>query len=201
MIGKKFDYTIKTVVVGDSGVGKTCLLVRFIRDFFNDSTQPTLGVDFLSKIVDTSRGRHVELQLWDTAGQELFRSVTRGYYRGSVIGFLIFDLTNKNSFENIEHWLKDIKEVAPPKIITVLIGNKKDLEDKICVSEEEAQNFAKAHGMLYFSTSAKTGENVSKAFISCVEDIDQNTDSSTFATSKNENIVFEDIKEEKSGCC
>ena len=201
MIGKKFDYTIKTVVVGDSGVGKTCLLVRFIRDFFNESTQPTLGVDFLSKIVDTTKGRHVELQLWDTAGQELFRSVTRGYYRGSVIGYLIFDLTSKSSFENIGHWLKDIKDVAPPKIVTVLIGNKKDLKDKICVSEEEAQAFAEANGMKYFSTSAKTGENVAKAFISCVEEIDQNTDASAFSTQKNENIVFEDIKEDKGGCC
>lgn len=201
MKSRKFDYTIKSIIVGDSGVGKTCLLARFIRDFFNESTQPTLGVDFLSKIVETKNHRHVEIQLWDTAGQELFRSVTRGYYRGSQIGLLIFDLTSQTSFESINHWLEDVKQVAPPNIVLVLIGNKNDLTNNITVSEKEAQDFAIQHNMKYFSVSAKTGLNVSEAFLSSIEAVDEKTDNSTISASRSENIVFEDEKNEKGGCC
>ena len=202
MISRKFDYTIKTVIVGDSGVGKTCFLVRFIRDIFDDCSQPTLGVDFLSKIVETKQGRRVELQIWDTAGQELFRSVTRGYYRGCAIAFLVFDLTNHNSFKNIERWLSDVKDVAPPKVIPVLIGNKEDLSTENSVSREEAEKFAAEHQMKYFTASAKTGTGVSEAILSSVEKIDQSADPAVFSN-QNENIIFEgeDDKAKDSSCC
>ena len=199
-MSRKFDYTIKTVIVGDSGVGKTCLLVRFIRDFFDDCSQPTLGVDFLSKIVETSQGRRVELQLWDTAGQELFRSVTRGYYRGSSIAFIIFDLTSRMSFQNIERWYDDIKEIAPPNVVTVLIGNKNDMTDNITITSEEATNFAESHHMKFFAVSAKTGENVSNAFLSSVELYDQHTDPSLHSGSKSDTIIFDDDPPPSSGC-
>ena len=90
---RNFDFSVKTVVVGDSGVGKTCILLRFIRDKFEETAQPTLGVEFMTKIVETKKHR-IELQLWDTAGQELFRAVTKGYYRGSAGAFLVFDITS-----------------------------------------------------------------------------------------------------------
>ena len=200
MNSRKFDYTIKTVIVGDSGVGKTCLLVRFIRDFFNDCTQPTLGVDFLSKIVDTSQGHRVELQLWDTAGQELFRSVTRGYYRGSAVAYLVFDLSSNASFINIERWLSDIKEVAPPKIVTVLIGNKSDLTDKVSVKDEDIQEFIKKHNMKYYVVSAKTGNNVEAAFLSCIEEIDQNRKNTPVTSKNTDTIIFEDEEKSNNGC-
>lgn len=202
MIPRQFDYTLKTVIVGDSGVGKTCILVRFIRDVFDDCSQPTLGVDFLSKIVETQKGHHIELQIWDTAGQELFRSVTRGYYRGCAIAFLVFDLTNHNSFVSLERWYQDIKDIAPPKVLPVLIGNKADLSDSINVSEEEAKQFAIDHNMLYFTSSAKTGFGVSNAIISCVEKIDQVFDPSQFVA-HSENIIYETEEKKNSdkSCC
>jgi len=202
MISRKFDYTIKTVIVGDSSVGKTCFFVRFIRDVFDDFSQPTLGVDFLSKIVETKEGRRVELQIWDTAGQELFRSVTRGYYRGCAIAFLVFDITNHSSFKSIERWLSDVKEVAPPNVIPVLIGNKEDLSSSIAVTAEEAQKFASEHQMKYFTASAKTGAGVSEAILSAVEAIDQSADPALFSN-QNDNIIFENDEEKpkESSCC
>ena len=159
MLGRKFDYSLKVIVVGDSGVGKTCLLVRYIRNLFDEESQPTLGVEFMTKIVTTEKHK-IQLQLWDTAGQELFRSVTRGYYRGSAGAFLVFDITNRDTFDNIGRWLQDIKDVARSDVVTLLIGNKSDKADQRQVSTEEAQDFAKKNSMQYFETSAKTGSNL-----------------------------------------
>lgn len=200
MMARKFDYTLKTVIVGDSGVGKTCLLVRFIRNLFDDCSQPTLGVDFLSKIVETKQGRRVELQLWDTAGQELFRSVTRGYYRGSSIAFLVFDLTSRTSFESLVSWYNDIKDVAPPNVIVVLIGNKLDITEKQTVSLEEANDFAQQHHMKFFATSAKTGENVSESILSSVEDIDQHSSAAAVAQQQKVDTIIFDDEPKKTMC-
>ena len=134
MLGHKFDYSLKVVVVGDSGVGKTCFLLRFVRDQWEGETQPTLGVEFLTKVVSTETHR-IQLQLWDTAGQELFRSVTRGYYRGSAGAIVVFSLTSQDSFTNVAQWIQDIKELARSDVVTVLIGNKSDWVDDRKVSQ------------------------------------------------------------------
>lgn len=204
MLGRKFDYSLKVVVVGDSGVGKTCLLIRFIRDLWDEDSQPTLGVEFMTKIVTTEKHR-IQLQLWDTAGQELFRSVTRGYYRGSAGALLVFDLTNRDSFENINRWLQDVKDVARSDVVTLLIGNKSDLcdgADKRQVTKEEAEAFAKQHGMQYFETSAKTGEQIGDAINACVAVIEKNVDDGSYEVTPNaDNVDFEQEEPEKSGCC
>lgn len=203
MLGHKFDYSLKIVVVGDSGVGKTCLLLRFVRDDWEGETQPTLGVEFLTKVVPTDE-HSIQLQLWDTAGQELFRSVTRGYYRGAAGALIVFDLTSRDSFNSVDRWYQDLKEVARSDVITVLIGNKLDLEDKRAVTTEEAREFAEARGMEYFETSAKTGDNVPKAVISCVLKIEKSIDDGTFnVTPSNENASFRPSNENKreDGCC
>lgn len=173
MLGHKFDFSLKIVVVGDSGVGKTCLLLRFARDQWEGETQPTLGVEFLTKVVETEE-HHIQLQLWDTAGQELFRSVTRGYYRGAAGALIVFDLTNEDSFNNVERWYQDLKEVASPDVVTALIGNKNDLEDKRTVSYERAKKYADEHNMKYFETSAKTGDSVPAAVTETVVKIEKN---------------------------
>jgi small GTP-binding protein len=172
MIGRKFDFSLKIVVVGDSGVGKTCLLLRYVRDIYDPDTQSTLGVEFMTKIIETEKHR-IQLQLWDTAGQELFRSVTRGYYRGSAGAFLVFDLTNHDSFEHVGRWLHDVKEVARTDVVTVLLGNKADLADQRDVTREEAEAFAQANKMKYFETSAKTGGGIAEAIGACVEVIEK----------------------------
>jgi small GTP-binding protein len=178
MIGRKFDFSLKVVVVGESGVGKTCLLIRFVRDTFDEDTQSTLGIEFLSKIIQTEN-RRIQLQLWDTAGQELFRSVTRGYYRGSAGALILFDLSNRDSFENVERWLQDVKSVARADVVLILIGNKSDLAAQRQISTEEAHEYAERAGMKYFEVSAKTGANVSEAIGCCVELIEKTLDSRT----------------------
>lgn len=200
MLGHKFDYSLKVVVVGDSGVGKTCMLLRFVRDQWQGETQPTLGVEFLTKVVQTEEHR-IQLQLWDTAGQELFRSVTRGYYRGSAGALILFDLTSHDSFNNVQQWLDDLKEVARQDVVVVLIGNKSDMADKRDVTREEAENFAKSHSMPYFETSAKTGENVFDAVNQCVKLIEKKVDSGAFNFSQNQEPVKFKPEEKKSEGC
>lgn len=169
----KSDFSVKTIIVGDSGVGKTDILTRFTRDFFDENVQPTLGVEFMAKIVQAEKSR-IELQLWDTGGQELFRSVTRGYYRGSMVGYLVFDLTQRSTFDNLEKWLSDIKKVVLPNCIFVLIGNKSDQSERRQVSEAEIESFAKKHNIeFFFETSAKTGENINEAICSCLPLIEE----------------------------
>jgi small GTP-binding protein len=199
MLGRKFDYSLKVVVVGDSGVGKTCLLIRFVRDLFDEESPPTLGVEFLTKIVQTDRHR-IQLQLWDTAGQELFRSVTRGYYRGSAGALLVFDLSNRDSFENIGRWLQDIRDVARSDVVTLLIGNKSDLVDKRQVTTDEAETFAKTHNMHYFETSAKTGSNITASIDQCVAVIEKNVDDGAYEVAPaSDNVDFQ--QEDKSSGC
>lgn len=201
MLGRKYDYSLKIVVVGDSGVGKTCLLIRFIRDLWEDDSQPTLGVEFMTKILQTEKHR-IQLQLWDTAGQELFRSVTRGYYRGSAGALLTFDLTNRDTFDNIGRWLQDIKDVARADVVTILLGNKSDLSDKRQVSYDEAKLFAQTHGMQYFETSAKTGDGINEAINACVAVIEQNVEDGSYEVAQNENIDFaQEEPKKESGCC
>lgn len=200
MIGRKFDHSLKVVVVGESGVGKTCLLIRFVRDTFEDNTQSTLGVEFMSKIIQTEKHR-IQLQLWDTAGQELFRSVTRGYYRGSAGALLLFDLSNRDSFENVEKWLRDVKDVAKEDVVLILLGNKSDLESKRQVTREEANDFAQRNNMKYFEVSAKTGDNVSEAINACVEMIEKNLDDGSFRPVATDSINFQDDVPQKNTCC
>ena len=202
MLGQKYDQSVKTVVVGDSCVGKTCILFRFVRDAFEESAQPTLGVEFMSKIVET-RKRRIELQLWDTAGQELFRSVTRGYYRGSVGAFIVYDITRRDSFENVAGWLTDVKSTARADVVCVLIGNKCDLEELREVSTQEAEEFAQKNKMQFFETSAKTGENIEQAMMACLNKIDVIIDEGKYDSMMLTDFVVtgEENNNEKSKCC
>jgi small GTP-binding protein len=175
LMSKRVELSVKSVIVGDSGVGKTCLLTRFVHSTFQDSAQPTLGVEFMSHILDTPR-RRLELQLWDTAGQELFRSVTRGYYRNAAVAYIVFDLTNRASFTSVDRWLKDIHDVADKDVIIVLIGNKSDAVDDREIPADEAQKYALDHHLTYFETSAKTGTNIAEAIQSCVPALDERAD-------------------------
>jgi small GTP-binding protein len=195
-LGRKFDYSLKVVVVGDSGVGKTCFLIRFVRDQFDEECQPTLGVEFLTKIVQTERHR-IQLQLWDTAGQELFRSVTRGYYRGSAGALLVFDITSRDSFDSVARWLQDIRDVARSDVVTMLIGNKSDLADKRQVSTDEADAFAKGHSMQYFETSAKTGHNLAAAIDACVAVIEKNVEEGAYEVNQQKTATRMDFTADK----
>jgi small GTP-binding protein len=194
---------VKTVIVGDSGVGKTSILFRFVNQTFQNEVPSTLGVEFMSKVIDID-SRTLEVQLWDTAGQELFRSVTRGYYRGAIGAFVVFDLTNRESFTNLPQWITDLQSTARRDVVIVVLGNKADLVESRDVTKFEAEEFAKRSNVGYFETSAKTGDNIENAIMKCLEGINQIIEAGKFDGRANtETFVLNDeVKETKQdGCC
>ncbi|KAL1239984.1 Ras-related protein [Trichinella pseudospiralis] len=158
------DYAYKVMLVGDSYVGKTCLLVRLKDDkFLGDNFQSTVGIDYMSKVISVN-GTAVKLQVWDTAGQERFHSLTRAYYRDTDAVLLLFDLTNYDSFIRCRSWLADVKENSLECAFICLVGSKLDLQGKRVVKFEEAIKMAQDFNLSYIETSSKTGENVNALF-------------------------------------
>nr|XP_033809701.1 ras-related protein Rab-39B-like [Geotrypetes seraphini] len=158
-------YQFRIVLLGDSTVGKSSLLKRYTEGTFLDLINQTVGVDFYVQFLEVEPGIYVKLQFWDTAGQERFRSVTRSYYRNSAGVLLMFDLTNRKSFESILLWYREVTEwVQPVKMTFLLVGHKSDLEAQRQVPREEAETFAATLGMSYVETSAKNNSNVVAAF-------------------------------------
>ncbi|CAC5360904.1 ras-related protein Rab-26-like isoform X2 [Mytilus californianus] len=166
-----YDMATKVMLIGDSGVGKTCLLVRF-KDgaFLSGSFISTVGIDFRNKVVDVE-GTKVKLQIWDTAGQERFRSITRAYYRDANALLLLYDVTNKASFDNIRAWLGEINEYAQEDVVIMLLGNKADMAGERMIRTEDGEKLAKEYNVAFMETSAKTGMNVDLAFMAVAKDL------------------------------
>jgi small GTP-binding protein len=155
----------------------------------------------MAKMVDTPK-RHIELQFWDTAGQELFRSVTRGYYRNSVVAYLVFDLTSRSTFSALDRWIIDVRSAAQTNVIVVLIGNKNDLCSGRQVSQEEIQLFVTKENVKYFEVSAKTGENIVEAITSVLVELDERADKGELqGISNTESIIFQPLEQSKASCC
>ncbi|MHA1713883.1 MAG: Rab family GTPase [Candidatus Ranarchaeia archaeon] len=152
---------LKVVIVGDGGIGKTALVLRYTKDTFSEDYKVTIGVQFATQIEEID-GETVKLQIWDTAGEERFSFLMPIYYRGAQGAILVFDLTKKRTFDHLERWLSLIRQVCGD-IPIILCGNKFDLPERR-VTTEEAIEFAKRHNFAYFETSAKTGQNVKMAF-------------------------------------
>lgn len=167
-----YDYLFKVIVVGDGAVGKTALSFRFDTGKFEQSYKMTIGADFFVKIIEVeARGmkHRVKLQIWDTAGQERFGSIRPLYYRGANGGFVVFDVTNRKSFINLEKkWFNEVYQYCG-HIPLILLGNKIDLEELRAVSMNEGQEIATEQELQFFETSAKTGQNVDKAFLNLGE--------------------------------
>ena len=162
----KYDYLIKVKTVGDSNVGKSSIVVRFVDDTFSGQMAPTIGVEYKSKIFEVY-GKRVKATIWDTAGAERYRTITSNYYRGSHGIIFVYDVTCRASFENIEkYWLKEVKEYFPnpSEIVMMLVGNKIDNQVGRVVSEEEGEDLARVHGMMFIETSAKEKIGVNEAF-------------------------------------
>uniref|UniRef100_A0A6J0URH5 Ras-related protein Rab-39B n=1 Tax=Pogona vitticeps TaxID=103695 RepID=A0A6J0URH5_9SAUR len=158
-------HQFRIVMLGDSTVGKSSLLKRYAEGVFLDSMDQTVGVDFYVHFVEIEPNLRIKLQFWDTAGQERFRSVTRSYYRNSAGGVLVFDLTNRASFENIKNWHQDVIDtVKPQPVVFLLIGHKSDLEAERKVGQKEAEKLANSLSAKYIETSAKSNRNVKEAF-------------------------------------
>ncbi|KAM4046205.1 ras-related protein Rab-42 [Anomaloglossus baeobatrachus] len=159
-----WDFQFRVLLLGDSGVGKTSLLRRYTEEEFTDTTGPTVGVDFCSRIEEPEAGVKVRLQFWDTAGQERYRAVTRSYYRNAACVILLFDLTAHKTFESIQNWHQEVKERAQPHpLLFLLLGTKSDIHEKRSVPREAAQGLADSIRAPYLETSARTGSNVSAA--------------------------------------
>eukprot|EP00727_Mastigamoeba_balamuthi_P011974 m51a1_g74 putative rab gtpase (217) ;mRNA; f:238126-239268 len=166
----KYDHLIKLLLIGDSGVGKSCLLLRFSDDSFTPSFITTIGIDFKIRTVELE-GKRIKLQIWDTAGQERFRTITTAYYRGAMGILLVYDVTDEKSFSNIRNWIRNIEQHATENVNKILLGNKCDMADKKQVDYERGKALADEYGIRFLETSAKNSINVEEAFITLARDI------------------------------
>jgi len=205
-----YNYLIKFIIIGDAAVGKSNLLVRYTSGQFKEEYQLTIGVEFGSNNV-IIRDNTYRIQIWDTAGQENFRSITRSYYKNTACAIIVYEISNKKSFENISSWIEECKNSAPKSVLMVLVGNKCDLDNRE-VTEEEGREFAEKNGMLFFETSAKTGKNIEELFKESVKVIDQKikenyydleNDSCGIKKGNEEiNVVLEtNLEKDKKTCC
>ncbi|CUM66907.1 uncharacterized protein PRCAT00004592001 [Priceomyces carsonii] len=160
---RSYDMIMKLLLVGDSGVGKSCLLLRFVEDKFNPSFITTIGIDFKIRTIE-SKGKRIKLQVWDTAGQERFRTITTAYYRGAMGIVLIYDVTDSRSFENVENWFETVTQHANEDAQIFLVGNKCDDEESRQVSKEQGQALAAKLNIPFLEASAKSNENVDSIF-------------------------------------
>jgi len=174
-MAKTYDYLFKLLLIGDSGVGKTCLLFRFAEDSFNNSFISTIGIDFKIRTIELD-GKKIKLQIWDTAGQERFRTITTAYYRGAMGILLVYDITNEKSFDNIKNWIRNIEEHASADVEKMVLGNKCDMNDRRQVSKERGAQLAIEYGIKFMETSAKANINVEDAFFTLARDIKAKTE-------------------------
>lgn len=197
------DMQIKLLMIGDSGVGKTCLLLRYSNDSFSPTFITTIGIDFKIKNIEIEDKR-IKLQIWDTAGQERFRTITTSYFRGAQGIVLVYDVTDRRSFESIRNWISQIQQHADIHVNKILVGNKSDMFDEKVVSSNEGQKLADEFGMEFWEASAKNNVNVEKCFLSiakCVKSRLISDESTSSSTRKNFKISSRGIGVSKRGCC
>eukprot|EP01138_Halocafeteria_seosinensis_P010801 gb/GECG01011031.1/.p1 GENE.gb/GECG01011031.1/~~gb/GECG01011031.1/.p1 ORF type:complete len:203 (+),score=26.45 gb/GECG01011031.1/:1-609(+) len=198
-----YDALFKLLIIGDSGVGKSCLLLRFADDTYTESYISTIGVDFKIKTIEVAE-KVVKLQIWDTAGQERFRTITSSYYRGAHGIIIVYDITDRESFDNVKQWFNEIERYACANVNKLLVGNKCDLESKRQVDFEEAQAFADEHGIPFLETSAKDATNVEKSFVTMAEKIKDRMQHQPAPDKDKDNIKVgkgQQLQGESSGCC
>ncbi|XP_053577020.1 ras-related protein Rab-43 [Bombina bombina] len=186
-----YDFLFKIVLIGDAGVGKTCVVQKFKTGVFVERQGNTIGVDFTMKTLEI-QGKRVKLQIWDTAGQERFRTITQSYYRSANGAIIAYDLTKKKSFESIPRWIEDVKKYAGSNIVKLLIGNKLDLEDSREVELAEAETLAKHSDLISaIETSAKDSSNVEEAFIKMATELMMRHGGPVFSEKTTDNIKLD----------
>jgi len=199
-----FDYLFKFIVVGPSGVGKSAILLQFTDHEFNDQHEITLGVEFGVRLLEIDDTK-VKIQIWDTAGQESFRSITNNYYRSTHAALLVYDITVRDTFQSMKGWLDEILHHSDPNITIILIGNKCDIQDKRVVPRSEGEQFAKDYGLLFLETSAKKATNIETAFQTACRLVHQKVKSNKIKVESGKTVQLPkgptDSTEKKAGCC
>jgi len=200
----EYDYLFKLLLIGDSGVGKSCLLLRFADDTYTESYISTIGVDFKIRTIELD-GKTIKLQIWDTAGQERFRTITSSYYRGAHGIIVVYDVTDQESFNNVKQWLQEIDRYACENVNKLLVGNKSDLTTKKVVDFTTAKEFAESLDIPFLETSAKNATNVEQAFLTMAAEIKNrtgNVDVGGGAAKKQVNLNSGVAMDQgKKGCC
>ena len=182
-----YAYLFKYIIIGDTGVGKSCLLLQFTDKKFRQQHDLTIGVEFGARNIQIQQ-KNIKLQIWDTAGQESFKSITRSYYRGAAGALLCYDITRRDTFNHLTRWLEEVRQNGNPDMTIMLIGNKSDLDTRRQVSFEEGERFAKENGLIFMETSAKNSTNVEDAFLKTSQIIYDNIEKGLY-----------DLSSEKSG--
>lgn len=196
----------KVVLLGDQAVGKSSLVQRFHQNKFDERAKPTIGAAFVSKDVVTDTGENVKLEIWDTGGQERFRSMANLYYRNASAAIVVYDITDANSFATMQTWIEELEEKAPSNITVTIVGNKKDCGEKRQVPREKGEEYAlqrhrSARSTLFAETSAKTGANVEQMFVETASKLPRDT------TAEAQSVTGVRLASEdggggkKKGCC
>ena len=202
-VNPEYDFLFKLLLIGDSGVGKSCLLLRFADDTYTESYISTIGVDFKIRTIQLD-GKTIKLQVWDTAGQERFRTITSSYYRGAHGIIVVFDVTDQESFNNVKQWLQEIDRYACENVDKLLVGNKCDLTDKKVVEYTSAKAYADQLGISFLETSAKNATNVEEAFMTMSAEIKNRVGPSAAAQPGPDGFVIDSKSVEANkagGCC
>ncbi|KAL4482994.1 hypothetical protein ABPG74_019020 [Tetrahymena malaccensis] len=189
---------VKTVFLGDANVGKSSILNRFIDDQFDENIQATSGADFKVKSI-THNNKKIDFHLWDTAGQERFRSLTQLYYKDASVACIVYDITNRNSFEVLNYWFKELKLHAKENIIKIIIGNKIDLSQQQQVQLDKAQTMAKTNDAILVLTSAREGTGVQEVFQKIAVQIEQSQ--SEQIKQKQASKIIKPQEQKKPSCC
>lgn len=208
---QEFDLSFKLIVLGNSGVGKSCIALKAIKKQFSDKHQVTLGFEFFSFYIRI-KNKHIQLQIWDTCGMELYRSLISSFYKDSSLALLVYSIDNRQSFEDISKWITDVKLQSQPDIKTILIGNKLDLENERKVSFKEGETFKNENEMdLFVETSAKSGNNINHIFLEAakilynnyIDVLSMSRRSSMDSTLKSDGFKLPKpkSKKKKKGCC
>ena len=216
-------YIVKIIIIGNQSVGKTNIVTRYVKGEFSEDYMITIGMDFLTCNLK-SDDKIFKLRLWDTAGSEKFRSITKGYYSNTCCALIVYDITNQNSFDSVKQWIEDVKNYADKDTHLVLVGNKIDLKDQRKISKEDGQNLATQYGMDFYESSALTGENINNIFEGICKYVNQKIDEGkidlndpsngisvseieegmkihkTMSFAENANIILQVPKKKKCGC-